>query len=79
MKNKSLSKENLLKTRIVLLVLGKVITLEEELSLIQYKINERYNTFYLQEEIEAEIIDIKFEETKEEKVLVPEDYVMSNM
>ena len=71
---KSLSRPNLLKTQIVLLVADKSITLGSELEIIQSILNERFNTFYLQEEIEEELLDISLEERIEEVVLIPENY-----
>ncbi len=73
---RNLSKPNLLKTQIVILAIEKGITLETELEIIQNKLNERFDTFYLQDEIEEEILDIIAEERKEQVVLIPEQYVM---
>jgi len=71
---KKLSKPNLLKTQIVLLVVDKSITLETELEIIQSKLNDKFNTFYLIEEIEDELVDLSLEERTEDVVLIPENY-----
>jgi hypothetical protein len=71
---KNLSRPNLLKTQIVLLVVDKSITLGSELEIIQSKLNDKFDTFYLKDEIEAELLDLSLEERTEEVVLIPENY-----